>query len=448
MMSWAKFHHGASIALGFSKAAIMQMDSESLRTWIDYQGNDYQSYDHAGLIFGLGLQGLFNCFTASDIYYNLRICNDARIIATILGLACSLVPRQKFHMDDTVIKAFNLHLEFNYESSSQVSFSKFVQSASIAGLGLYLKGMAINSYSETLIKQILAPVINENNKGRECHSLSAGFALGLINLGKGTHHSSIKNMSIDERLFKYIEGGEYLSEEDLKNEYKSCNLKLIQNIDTQLTTPGALIALTLIHLKENNEIVSGRLKLPNTIHEINVCNPKNVLLTVVAKNLINWDSMQISKEFISNSMPDKIKFLQLASFAEIEKEFYLNHNFSRLDFHNLSLIYHNINTGTFLSLAFKYSGTGNQLLKSMMTEYIQTVLKTKILESPLYTSRYAKERIDEFSFFNILSVMGLALGILMAGRCDTESFKILKKIKYMLVKQKKINGAYGFNMAL
>ena len=31
------------------------MDRESLRTWIDYQGNQYSRYDHAGLLFGLGL---------------------------------------------------------------------------------------------------------------------------------------------------------------------------------------------------------------------------------------------------------------------------------------------------------------------------------------------------------------------------------------------------------
>lgn len=39
---------------------------------------------------------------------------DTRIIATILGLAISKIPRDNISMDDTILKSFNVHLEFNY----------------------------------------------------------------------------------------------------------------------------------------------------------------------------------------------------------------------------------------------------------------------------------------------------------------------------------------------
>jgi len=118
--------------------------------------------------------------------------------------------------------------------------------------------------------------------------------LGLINLGKGSDLPSIRDMKIDEKLFEYIEGRSLPDYED----YKSCNIKEIKSVNTYLTAPSALIALTLIHLKLNNKIIVDRLSLPNTIHDINQSNAFVVLLTVIARNLINWESIQNSSEFL------------------------------------------------------------------------------------------------------------------------------------------------------
>ena len=48
--------------------------------------------------------------------------------------------------------------------------------------------------------------------------------------------------------------------------------------------------------------------------------------------------------------------------------------------------------------------------------------KITLLESTFEISIVAKEKLDEFSYFNIISILSLSLGILMVGRCDTESF--------------------------
>ena len=83
-----------------------------------------------------------------------------------------------------------------------------------------------------------------------------------------------------------------------------------------------------------------------------------------------------------------------------------------------------------------------------MIAYINEFDKIKILENPFCTNKNAKEKIDEYSLFNFLSVMSLALGILMAGRCDTESYKMLLSIKNTLLKRKQLKGLYGFMMAI
>ncbi len=55
-----------------------------------------------------------------------------------------------------------------------------------------------------MLREIVAKPVNENNSNRECHSLAAGFALGLVNLGKGSNVSSTKDIQIDKSLFALV----------------------------------------------------------------------------------------------------------------------------------------------------------------------------------------------------------------------------------------------------
>lgn len=107
-------------------------------------------------------------------------------MATLLGLAISRLGGKYQKMDETVIKAFNLHLEFNYQKNSGISISRSTQSAALLSLALYLREFSLYSYSDLFLRQIEARPINENNQDRCCYSLSAGLALGLMNLGKGS----------------------------------------------------------------------------------------------------------------------------------------------------------------------------------------------------------------------------------------------------------------------
>lgn len=103
-----------------------------------------------------------------------------------------------------------------------------VQSASMVGIGIYLNGMAKKSYTESMLEEMEAIPISEINEGREGHSLAAGFSLGLINLGKGSKIPSIRDINIDERLFRFLDGGEKIEDRQKDNnisEYQSCNVK-------------------------------------------------------------------------------------------------------------------------------------------------------------------------------------------------------------------------------
>ena len=453
-MSWAEFHNGVAVGLQISRKALESLDKQGVRTWIDYQKTEYKRYDHAGLMFGLGLQGLFNCFTIADIYFNLRTCNDSRIISTILGLATSKLPANRINMSEIILKAFNLHLEFNYSTASEVKISRIVQSAAMISIGLYHKGMSKKSLSETMLYQIEARPFNENNKDRECHSLCAGFALGIINLSKGSNIPSIKEMKLDERLLQYIEGGTFSEElpRALDNlgrpDYQSSNLLESKSINTQMTAPSALMALTLIHLKSENKSIANRIKVPGTMFDIINCNPCLCLLKVLCRNLVLWKEIQPTKAFLLTQIPSIVRFLLENDHQSISDKFYLNSNFANLDYHNLSLIYYNILAGSCMAMAFKYAGSGDAQVRDLIMDTINTVLKVEILENEFLTGRTSKNKLDRYSQLSILSVLGLSLSIVCAGYCDLKAFKMLKLLKRKIKGCHDFDAVYGFDMAI
>lgn len=453
-MSWAEFHNGVAVGLRISRKALESLDKQGIRTWIDYQKTEYKRFDHAGLMFGLGLQGLFNCFTIADIYFNLRTCNDSRIISTILGLATSKLPSNRINMSEIILKAFNLHLEFNYSSASEVKISRIVQSAAMISIGLYHKGMSKKTLSETMLYQIEALPFNENNKDRECHSLCAGFALGIINLSKGSNIPSIKEMKLDERLLQYIQGGSF--SENLpkasdfmgRPDYQSSNLLECDSINTQMTAPSALMALALIHLKSGNKSIANRIRIPDTMFDIINCNPCLTLLKVLCRNLILWDRMQPTQAFLQSQVPEIVRFLLESDHQGISDKFYLNSNFTHLDYHNLSLIYYNILAGTCMALSFKLAGSGDAQARDLIIDVIETVLKVEVLTNEFMTGRLSKNKLDRYSQLSVLSVLALSLSVVCAGYCDLKAFKVLKVLKRKIKACQDFDAVYGFNMAI
>lgn len=162
---------------------------------------------------------------------------------------------------------------------------------------------------------------------REGYSLAAGFSLGLINLGKGTQHTNIKDLELESRLLRFIEGGKIMEppqsmlSTNFNIENKSSSIKEGNTVNTHVTAPGALIALALIFLKSNEIKVAERITIPNSFSTIENCNPNNILLKVMTKNIIMWDSISNTKEFIYNQIPDIIRFIYEKSFKEVYQRY-------------------------------------------------------------------------------------------------------------------------------
>ena len=69
-------------------------------------------------------------------------------------------------------------------------------------------------------------------------------------------------------------------------------------VNVDLSAPGAMLALGLMYLKTNDEDAAEHLCVPSTRYELDHTQPDFVLLRVVAKSLILWDSVRPTRKWV------------------------------------------------------------------------------------------------------------------------------------------------------
>ncbi|KAF5176246.1 Anaphase-promoting complex subunit, partial [Thalictrum thalictroides] len=96
------------------------------------------------------------------------------------------------------------------------------------------------------------------------------------------------------------------------------------NVD--VTAPGAIIALTLLFLKTESEVVASRLSIPQTHFDLQYVRPDFIMLRVIARNLIMWSRVQPSKDWVQSQVPEIVKTVttnlgdEASDFDEIDTE--------------------------------------------------------------------------------------------------------------------------------
>ncbi|KAL4431853.1 hypothetical protein ABPG74_012665 [Tetrahymena malaccensis] len=447
MCLWPEFHNGVATSLKLSKS-VMNMNSENLKTWIFYQKPENVEYDHGGFLLGLGLLGYLDCLSPTDIFQYLKPNHEATSVGILLGIAASRIGKS----DDSTSKTLCLHIPFLLPPSYDVEIPLNVQTTALIGVGLIHKGTSNRLITEMTLAQIGRKPLSDKCLDREGYSLAAGFSLGLINLGKGAQHTNIKDLELEERLIRFIEGGKIMDppqsmlSTNFNTENKSSSIKEGNTVNTHVTAPGALIAISLLFLKSNDIKVAEKITIPNSFSTIENCNPNNILLKVMAKNIIMWDQISNTKEFIYNQIPELIRFIYEKSFKEVYQRYYLVYNVYEIDFSTVTSVYLNIIGGCIMAIGLKYAGTGDKKAVEVIINEISKMRKLKTSKCDLVNDPSAKSLIDQYTLFILYSVSVLSLSLVNAGTCDTHSIKIARVIR----KKFQDSGTfhYGFNMAI
>ena len=303
--AWPEFHNGVAAALRLSLG-----QTAISRTWIVYNRPETANHAHAGVLMGLGLQGHLKALAKTDLYSYLCLDHEATQIGIMLGMAVS----KRGTLDEGVFKMLYVHIPSLHPANyPDLEVSSAVQTAAVMGIGLLYQGSKNRRMAEMLLAEIGRRASNDRLQDREGFSLAAGMALGLVCLGQGNSAAGLADLHIENSLRKYIGGGRAAEQTSASAQAPvtdptlCCRIKEGDHVNLDVTAPGATLALGLMFLQTNNATVAARLTVPKTHFLLQYLRPDLVLLRVLARNLIMWDSITASKEFVDELIPDIVK---------------------------------------------------------------------------------------------------------------------------------------------
>jgi anaphase-promoting complex subunit 1 len=288
---------------------------------------------------------------------------------------------------------------------SAIDVASPVQAAAVAGAGLLYQGSSHRMMTEFLLNEIgKRPVSDLNVLDREAYTLSCGFALGMVNLcrgetvksrseASGSGNAGLSDLRIDERLYRYIVGG--LDDEEMRRRREetdrlslpstsSANEKCAcihegDSINTDVTAPGATIALGLIYMMSGNKTIASAIALPDTHFLLEYVRPDFLMLRVIGRALILWDSVQPTKAWIESQLPNavkdayaKMRELALNISQNTAASSNENNTEEQKDFDRqaIRLIYSHVIAGACFAIGLRFAGTGNRQAAAAIFERV------------------------------------------------------------------------------
>eukprot|EP00898_Chlorokybus_atmophyticus_P000905 jgi/Chlat1/1815/Chrsp135S02131 len=457
LASWPEFHNGAAAGMQVAASAAGKIT----RTWIVYNRPREASFAHAGLLMALGLGGHLKVLAATDVYQYLSQEHDATTVGVLLGMAAA----KRGTMDAATAKMLFLHIPARHPSSyPELELSPVVQTAAVLSVGLLFQATAHRLMTEIMLAEIGRKPGLEVSADLESYALAAGLALGLTTLGQGRDAIGLADMKIEERLGHYMVGGpeplhkrpgrddntirfgdlfpglsQPLRPSDEQNDSGGLVLESpLVNLD--VTSPGATLALGLMFMKTNDAAVAERIAIPATHFALDYVRPDFILLRIIARSLVMWDSVRATKQWVQSQVPTFIhatlKQLQANALGDksIDVEAIAQAHANILagpgdtDAVALVLAAHRnkssqcMSTGACFAIGLRYAGTTDAAARDVLCEYFMYFLK----------QRQPASKVDRVTVETCINIVALSLGVVMAGSGDLTTLKLLRLVAQRL----------------
>ncbi|CAN6805344.1 unnamed protein product [Brassica oleracea] len=418
LKTWPEFHN--AVAAGLRLAPLQGKVS---RTWIKYNKPGEPNVVHAGLLFGLGLQGYLHVLNLSDIYQYFTQDHESTTVGLMLGLAASY----RRTMQPEIAKALFFHVPARYQASyAEFEIPTLLQSAALVSVGILFEGSAHQQTMQLLLGEIGRRSAGDNVLEREGYAVSAGFSLGLVALGRGGDALGSLDPFVN-RLLQYLgakEGRSLLvpSNEDHRSAAQITDGNT-SNVD--ITAPGAIIALALMYLKTESEVIFSKLSIPQTHYELECVRPDFIMLRVIARNLIMWSRIRPTCDWIQSQVPEVVKN-GISHLQDDMDDAY------EVDVEALVHAYVNIVAGACISLGLRFAGTRDGNARDLLYNYalyllneIKPVSATSGTAFPRGISKFVDKGTLEMCLYLVI----LSLSVVMAGSGDLQIFRLLRFLR-------------------
>ncbi|XP_055337518.1 LOW QUALITY PROTEIN: anaphase-promoting complex subunit 1-like [Paramacrobiotus metropolitanus] len=423
---WPRFHNGVATGL-----RLRCYDQDAIRFdhhWLAFNAAQYtkrESVDYAGIFLGMALNGAVDIRTdPMDLHNMLVRLEDSVSIAVILGMACV----NRGTQDKRYFRMISLHIVSLIEDPNvELLIPQNIYVASLLSLGLLYKASANRFISERLLEEIWTGpppetdgVSQPASSERESASLAAAAGLGFVLLGLGNESAlGLADLEIPQRLRTYMIGGLHgkCSTQFKRPEvYQSSTFSTQrredeQSINIHITAPGAILALAMIYLKTERRDIADWMAMPQTLQELDEIRPDFLLLRIVARSLIMWESVENSEKWISSNFPPWILKNVFLSTTDMEAQ--------GLDVVSITQAYFFILAGSCMSLGLKYAGTASEKTKTI---FMTTALMMIKWSEDNNLARQCSQSLMQ----TCLTTIVVALASVMAGTGDLEVFRLLR----------------------
>lgn len=408
-MEWPEFHNGTSAALQLS------VDNTEVESgWIYSQARNEFNARSSGFIFGLGLRGYLRNLGKVHAHHFLSQRHPMTTIGLLLGISLSFRGSA-----DVMAKALmSIHLIHTLPMYSKpLKTSMLEQSAALMGLGFIFMARNDRWASKMTLKAIGAEHVMTDEsqmKKRECYTLSAGFALGLICLGKGQSSNHADELerevvpALDGMIKKFASG----ADRGTKNDYvESDDYAAFEwRPDLSLTSTPASIALALMFLRSNRQDIADKLVLPVTISQLDDIRPDILQMRILCRALIMWDNIQPSFSWLTSALP---KYLQFHAMKQINSAS-----------QSSQLAYWSMRTGAIFAIGLKFAGSNNMIARDCLLQELRVYQSADVRAITYF------EKVRQQTLRSSVDLILACLSMIMAGTGDIEILSLLRKALY------------------
>ncbi|RKF78768.1 Negative regulator of mitosis [Golovinomyces cichoracearum] len=388
-VSWAFFHTGVAAGLQISRNA-KGIDT----SWILYNKPppNLLNNRHAGFLLALGLNGHLKSLAKWVAFKYLTPKHTMTSIGLLLGLAASYIGT----MDTLVTRLLSVHVtRMLPPGAAELNLSPLTQTTGLMGIGLLYCNTQHRRMSEIMVSEIENIDIDtdEESLRNESYRLAAGFALGFINLGKGSDLMGLHDMRLTERLLILATG--------------SKKVDIIHVLDK--ANAAAVMAIALIFMKSENQILARKIDVPESLVQFDYVRPDIFLLRTVTSRLIMWSKIEASFEWIQKNLP---------------KEYRYQSNMDTVDsLRSEDLAFYDIITGLCFSIALRFAGSSCHAVRDILIHYLDQFMRIYQIEAPTYDTKLTRNTVR-----NCQDLLALSAATVMAGTGDLTVFRRLRSL--------------------
>jgi anaphase-promoting complex subunit 1 len=380
----------------------------------------------------------------ADICDYLTPAHEPTTVAVLLGVSATKLASG----DPLMSRTLCLHLPSLLAPANwDFEISPVVQAAALAGLGLVHCGTSNRLMTEFLLAELSRQPSRDSGDTREACSLVAGWSLGMVLVGKGRGGSEdlkgLSDLKLEDRLHQYISGGYNSTLTDsllfpsasTPSSNRGTRVLESRELNTDVTAPGAIIALALMYIQSSNPAVANKLAVPISAYELDSIRPDLLLFRAMGWSLVMWDNVEAgiaaSDSWIDNKIPDIVNDVLFKN---------VNSN-TTFDAKAAYPVYFCIVCGYCFGIGLIFAGTANLCAKNLLLSKLR--LLQSIRDQQHKTLSAAQYKSYRGTIEMCISVTSLSLSCVMAGTGDLDCMRLLRQLRW-----KYEDGVFGFHMSL